>query len=50
MEKRHGEYQYLDLLKDILENGADKELFFNDVVLDEYKKKGEKWHRISETF
>lgn len=40
-EKKHPEYQYLDLCKDILENGADKELFFNDVVLEEYKKKGE---------
>lgn len=37
----HPEHQYLDLCADILENGADKELFFNDVVLDEYKQKGE---------
>jgi thymidylate synthase len=42
MMKRHPECQYLDLCRDILENGADKELFFNDVVLEEYKKKGEK--------
>ena len=41
MEKRHPEYQYLDLCQDILDNGADKELFFNDVVLEEYKKRGE---------
>lgn len=41
MSKKHPEYQYLDLCKDVLENGADKELFFNDVVLEEYKKKGE---------
>ena len=41
MEKRHPEYQYLDLCRDILDNGADKELFFNDVVLEEYKKRGE---------
>lgn len=40
-DNRHPEYQYLDLCKDILENGADKELFFNDVVLEEYRKKGE---------
>lgn len=40
--KKHPEYQYLDLCEDILKNGADKELFFNDVVLEEYKKKGEK--------
>jgi thymidylate synthase len=38
---RHPEYQYLDLCGDVLENGADKTLFFNDVVLEEYKKKGE---------
>lgn len=38
--KKHPEYQYLDLCTDILENGADKELFFNDVVLEEYKAKG----------
>ena len=37
----HPEQQYLDLLQDILDNGSDKELFFNDVVLEEYKKKGE---------
>lgn len=38
----HPEQQYLDLCHDILEHGADKELFFNEVVLEEYKKKGEK--------
>lgn len=42
MSKKHPEYQYLELCQDILDNGADKELFFNDVVLEEYKKKGEK--------
>lgn len=41
-QTRHPEYQYLDLCKDILENGADKELFFNDVVMAEYKTRGEK--------
>lgn len=40
--QKHPEYQYLDLLQDILDNGSDKELFFNDVVLEEYKKRGEK--------
>ena len=38
---KHPEYQYLDLCQDILDNGADKTLFFNKVVLDEYEKKGE---------
>lgn len=40
-KKTHPEYQYLELLQDILNNGSDKELFFNDVVLEEYKKKGQ---------
>jgi thymidylate synthase len=40
MEK-HPEYQYLDLIKDILENGSDKQLFFTPEVLAEYEKKGE---------
>lgn len=50
MEKRHPEYQYLDLCKDILENGADKELFFNETVLEEYKNKGEKPPYIRSVF
>ncbi|NCN52783.1 thymidylate synthase [Candidatus Parcubacteria bacterium] len=50
MEKRHPEYQYLDLCKDVLENGADKELFFNDVILEEYKKKGENPPTIRSVF
>jgi thymidylate synthase len=41
MKQQHPEYQYLDLCQDVLDNGADKELFFNDVVLEEYKKRGE---------
>ena len=40
-DKQHPEYQYLDLCQEIMDNGADKELFFNQVVLDEYKKNGE---------
>ena len=38
--KSHPEYQYLDLLKDILDNGSDKPLFFTPEVLEEYNKKG----------
>lgn len=41
-KNRHPEYQYLDLLEDILENGSDKPLFFNDVILKQYEEKGEK--------
>lgn len=41
MKSRHPEYQYLDLLQDILDNGSDKPLYFDEVVLEEYKKKGE---------
>ena len=38
---KHPEYQYLDLLQDIIDNGSNKELFFNPEVLEEYKNKGE---------
>lgn len=37
----HPEYQYLNLLKDIMENGADKPLFFTPEILQQYKDKGE---------
>jgi thymidylate synthase len=47
---RHPEHQYLDLCRDILENGADKELFFNDVVLKEYAAKGEQPPHIRSVF
>lgn len=33
MKNKHPEYQYLDLLKDILENGADKEVFGTDMKI-----------------
>ncbi|MEK7571996.1 MAG: thymidylate synthase [Patescibacteria group bacterium] len=39
--KTHPEYQYLDLVQDILDNGADKPLFFTPEVLEQYKQKGE---------
>lgn len=38
---RHPEYQYLNLLQDILDNGSDKALYFDEIVLEEYKKRGE---------
>ncbi len=38
--QKHPEYQYLDLLKDILKSGSDKPLFFTPEVLAEYKKRG----------
>ena len=47
---KHPEYQYLDLCQDILDNGADKELFFNDVVLEQYKERGEKPPHIRSLF
>jgi thymidylate synthase len=37
----HPEYQYLDLMKDIMDNGSDKKLFFTPEVLQQYKDKGE---------
>jgi len=39
---KHQEYQYLDILKDILKNGSDKKLFFTPEVLKQYEDKGEK--------
>lgn len=42
MNKKHPEYQYLNLLKDIMKNGSDKKLFFTPEILAEYEKKGEK--------
>lgn len=41
-QQKHPEYQYLDLLQDIMNNGSDKPLFFTPEVLAEYEKKGEK--------
>ncbi len=41
MKTRHPEYQYLDLLKDILKNGSEKELFFTPEVREQYLNKGE---------
>ena len=41
-KEKNPEYQYLDLMRDILENGSDKEVFFNPEVRAEYEKKGEK--------
>src|SRR3990170_7993563 len=48
--KRHPEYQYLDLLKDILENGTDKELFFTPEILAQYKERGENPPTIRSVF
>lgn len=41
INKVHPEYQYLDLMQDILDNGSDKKLFFTPEVLQQYKDKGE---------
>lgn len=46
----HPEYQYLDLLKDIMKNGSDKELFFTPEVLEQYKDKGQKPPYIRSVF
>jgi len=35
----HPEYQYLNLMKDILENGNDKQLFLAPEVLKQYEEK-----------
>ncbi len=41
MTKEHPEYQYLNILKDILNNGSDKQLFFTPEILKQYSEKGE---------
>lgn len=48
--KEHPEYQYLNLLKDILDNGTDKEVFFTPEVKEEYNKKGEQPPYIRSVF
>ncbi|OIP22724.1 thymidylate synthase [bacterium CG_4_10_14_0_2_um_filter_33_32] len=50
LEKKHPEYQYLNLLQDILDNGSDKELFFTPEILEEYKHKGEEPPYIRSVF
>ncbi|MFA5925934.1 MAG: thymidylate synthase [Parcubacteria group bacterium] len=52
MEKNqnHPEYQYLNLIQDILANGADKPLFLTPEVQDQYKKKGEELPFIRSVF
>ena len=40
MQNSHPEYQYLNLMKDIMENGSDKKLFFTPEVLEQYKQRG----------
>lgn len=37
----HPEYQYLNLLRDIMANGSDKELFFTPEILQQYQEKNE---------
>ena len=46
----HPEYQYLDILKDILKNGSNKELFFTPEVLQQYKDRKEKPPHIRSVF
>lgn len=46
----HPEYQYLNLIKDILDNGADKPLFLTPEVQEQYKKKGEELPFIRSVF
>ena len=38
---RHPEYQYLDLLQDILDNGSKKEVFLTPEVRQQYLDRGE---------
>lgn len=47
---KHPEYQYLDLLKDIVENGSKKEVFLTDEVKEQYRQKGEELPHILSVF
>lgn len=49
-QKANPEYQYLDLLGDIIENGTDKELFLTDEVREQYEQKGEQQPFIRSVF
>ena len=46
----HSEFQYLNILEDIVQNGSDKPLFFTPEVLQQYKDKGEKPPYIRSVF
>ena len=46
----HPEQQYLDLLQDILDNGAAKELFLTPEVQQQYIDRGEELPYISSVF
>jgi thymidylate synthase len=50
MRNNHPEYQYLDLCRDIMDNGSDKQLFFNDVVLKQLKDEGKEIPFIRSVF
>lgn len=47
---KHPEYQYLDLLQDIIANGSDKKVFFTPEVLAEYEKNWEQAPFIRSVF
>lgn len=48
--KKHPEYQYLELMKDIMDNGSDKKLFLTPEVQGQYKKRGEELPFIRSVF
>jgi len=46
----HPEYQYLNLMQDILDNGSDKKVFFTPEILAQYAAKGEEPPSIRSVF
>ncbi len=48
--KKHTEYQYLDLMQEIYDNGYKKEIFFTPEVLEMYEKAGEEPPYIKSLF
>ncbi len=49
-EPTHPEYQYLNLLRDIIDNGTDKELFLTPEVKELYEQRGEQQPFIRSVF
>ncbi len=50
MHQNHPEYQYLNLLKEIVEKGSKKEVFLTDEVKEQYKKEGRELPHIKSIF
>lgn len=50
ISKKHVDVQYLNLIKDIIENGSDKEVFFTPEIKQQYRDRGEEPPYIRSVF